>query len=369
MQNVPFLSLQAATEELRREIDEAISRVVGSGHYIGGPEVESFEAEFAGFVGARHCIGVGNGLDALTLALLAHGVGPGDEVLVPSNTFIATWLGATHARATPIPVQPDFETHVVTPEGMAAAITPRTRALLPVHLYGLPVDMPGFRQLASERGLTLVDDAAQAHGASVAGTPIGGFGNTTTWSFYPGKNLGALGDAGAVTTDDDGIASQLRRMRNYGSSTKYVHECLGFNSRLDPIQAAVLRVKLRHLAAWNDRRRNLASLYLEGLRGIGDLRLPTEPIGRKHVFHLFVVRTSRRDALRGFLEREGIGTLTHYPRPAHLQEAYAEAKIDHNALVETTKNSEEVVSLPMGPHLTANAVAQVIQTIVRFFRA
>lgn len=363
---VPFLSLAAATNELREELEAAISRVVLSGHYIGGPEVEAFEHDFARFVGARHCIGVGNGLDAITLSLLAHGVSSG-EVLVPSNTFIATWLGATHARATPVPVEPDFETHVVTPAAVERAIGPRTRAIVPVHLYGLPVDMPAFRKLADERGLVLIDDAAQAHGASIGGRRVGGFGNTTTWSFYPGKNLGALGDAGAVTTDDDAIAARLRELRNYGSSTKYIHDSAGFNSRLDPIQAAVLAVKLRHLEAWNSRRTERARQYLAGLSGVGDLRLPVEPPNRQHVFHLFVVRTARRDALREFLTGEGIGTLIHYPRPAHEQLAYASLPLDRPALAETSRAATEVLSLPMGPHLSSADVDRVIAAVRRFF--
>ncbi len=362
---IPFLSLSDATSELRAELDEALARVLSSGWYIGGPEVEAFESEFATWVGARHCIGVANGLDALTLSLLAHGVQPGDEVLVPSNTFIATWLGASHARATPRPVEPDFATHVVTAESFARALTPATRALLPVHLYGVPADVPALRQLADERGLVLVEDAAQAHGATLGGTRIGGFGTTATWSFYPGKNLGALGDAGAITTDDDEVASWLRRLRNYGSSEKYVHELLGFNSRLDPVQAAVLRVKLRHLDAWNARRQALAQHYLQGLRGVGDLQLPELPPGATSSWHLFVVRTARRDALRAHLDAAGIGTLVHYPIPPHRQQAYAGAHPE--PLADTERAAQEVLSLPIGPHLTADHAGQVIDAVRRFF--
>ncbi len=360
---IPFLSLADATAELRTELDEAIARVVSSGHYIGGPEVEAFEAEFAAYVGAKHCIGLGNGLDALTMSLLAHGVKPGDEVLVPSNTFIATWLGVTHARATPVPVEPDFATHVLTPEACAKAITPKTRAVLPVHLYGLPVDVPGFRQLAKERGLVLLEDAAQAHGATVNGTRIGGFGTTATWSFYPGKNLGALGDAGAITTDDAELAKRLRLLRNYGSTEKYVHEVVGFNSRLDPLQAAVLRVKLKHLDAWNARRVKVAQRYREALAGVGDLQLPLEPAGRASSWHLFVVRTSKRDALRAHLERDGIGTLIHYPIPPHEQRAYAMTV----NLPETSRAAREVLSLPIGPQLSLDDVSRVTKSIRAFF--
>lgn len=362
---IPFLSLADATAELRVELDEAIARVVSSGHYIGGPEVEAFEAEFAAYVGAKHCVGVANGLDALTLSLLAMGVKPGDEVLVPSNTFVATWLGATHARAVPVPVEPDFATHVLTPEACAERITPKTRAVLPVHLYGLPVDVAGFQTLANERGLLLLEDAAQAHGATVHGTRIGGFGTTATWSFYPGKNLGALGDAGAITTDDAALAARLRLLRNYGSTQKYVHDAVGFNSRLDPLQAAVLRVKLRHLDVWNARRDAIARRYLAELSGVGDLRLPVVPAGRASSWHLFVVRTGRRDALRAHLERDGIGTLIHYPIPPHEQRAYASQV--RLALHETSREAKELLSLPMGPHLALEDAGRVAASVRAFF--
>ncbi|MDP2270211.1 MAG: DegT/DnrJ/EryC1/StrS family aminotransferase [Archangium sp.] len=365
---VPFLSLKDATNELRAELDAAIARVVSSGHYIGGPEVEAFESDFAQYVGARYCVGLANGLDALTLSLRAHGVPVGAEVLVPSNTFIATWLGATLAGSVPVPVEPDFGTHLVTPSALAAAIGPKTRALIPVHLYGLPLDMPVIARLAKERGLVLIDDAAQAHGATVGGKRIGGFGTTATWSFYPGKNLGALGDAGAVTTDDAAVAEQLRALRNYGSQVKYVHDVAGYNSRLDPIQAAVLRVKLRHLETWNARRREVAALYLRELKGVGDLRLPESPEGRVSSWHLFVVRTARRDALRAHLDGAGIGTIIHYPTPPHLQKAYASAGHDARALEATAQASREVLSLPIGPHLPEDSVLAVVESIKSFFR-
>lgn len=365
---VPFLSLADATRELKPDIDAALQRVAASGHYIGGPEVEAFEAEFAAFVGAKHCVGVANGLDAITLSLLAQGLQPGDEVLVPSNTFIATWLGVTHAGGTPVPVEPDFATHVVTPEALERAITPRTRAVCPVHLYGLPVDLPAIRRLCAERGLLLVDDAAQAHGATVGTTRVGGFGCTSTWSFYPGKNLGALGDAGAVTTDDAEVAERLRLLRNYGSSVKYVHDVVGYNSRLDPMQAAVLRVKLRHLEAWNARRQEVAALYQRELAGVGDLRLPVVPAGRSSSWHLYVVRTARRDALRAHLEAAGIGTLIHYPVPPHLQKAYAGAGLDPARFRETERAAAEVMSIPMGPHLGLEAAGRVVEAVRAFFR-
>lgn len=367
MSPVPFLSLEAATRELRPQLDEAIARVLSSGHYVGGAEVDAFEGEFAAYVGARFCVGVANGLDAITLSLLAHGLRPADEVLVPSNTFIATWLGVSHAGGRPVAVEPDFATHVVTMEQLERAITPRTRAICPVHLYGLPVDLLAIKGLCQERGLVLVDDAAQAHGARVGATRVGGFGTTATWSFYPGKNLGALGDAGAVTTDDPDVADRLRLLRNYGSRVKYVHEGVGYNSRLDPMQAALLRVKLRYLDEWNARRAAVAEFYQRELRGVGDLRLPVVPEGRASSWHLYVVRTARREALRAHLESAGIATLIHYPIPPHLQGAYSNAGYSASELRETAQVANEVVSLPIGPHLSLDAAQKVVESTRAFF--
>jgi dTDP-3-amino-3,4,6-trideoxy-alpha-D-glucose transaminase len=367
--SVPFLSLKDATAELRGELDHAIERVLSSGHYIGGLEVEAFEAEFAAYVGAKHCIGVGNGLDAITMSLLAHGVPRGAKALVPSNTFIATWLGASHAGVVPVPVEPDWSTHLLDVAAVERALTPEVRAVLPVHLYGLPVDVPSLRRVCDSRGVVVVEDAAQAHGATVDGHRVGSFG-TATWSFYPGKNLGALGDAGAVTTNDAEVAERLRRLRNYGSQVKYEHEAVGYNSRLDPMQAAVLRVKLRHLDAWNARRARIAALYLERLAGLEGLTLPTVPTGRTHVWHLFVVRTARRDALRAHLEQAGIGTLIHYPKPSHLQGAYVGAYgHERERLRETALAAEQVLSLPIGPHLSLDDAGRVAESVRSFFGA
>lgn len=364
---IPFLSLSDATAELRPELDAALQRVVSSGQYIGGAEVEEFEREFAAYVGARHCIGVANGLDAITLSLLAHGLKAGDEVLVPSNTFIATWLGVSHMGGIPVAVEPDPATHVVTAEDLERAITPRTRAICPVHLYGLPVDLPAIKRLCESRGLALVDDAAQAHGAAVAGTRVGGFGTTATWSFYPGKNLGALGDAGAVTTDDAEVAERVRLLRNYGSREKYVHEVIGYNSRLDPLQAALLRVKLRHLDEWNSRRRLVADFYQRELAGVDGLQLPVIPAGRTSSWHLYVIRTARRDDLRAHLDKHGVGTLVHYPIPPHMQDAYRRSQSAPVSLTPTERNASEVLSLPMGPHLGLEAAARVVEAVRAFF--
>ena len=262
---IPFLDLKAASTELREELDAAYHRVMDSGWYILGEEVDAFEAEWAAYCGVRYCVGVGNGLDALHLILRAMDIGTGDEVIVPSNTYIATWLAVSYAGATPVPVEPDPRTFNLDPTRVEAAITPRTRALLPVHLYGQPADMDGLLEVARRHDLRVVEDAAQAHGATYKGRRCGGLADAAGFSFYPGKNLGALGDAGAVTTDDDRIADRVRALRNYGSRRKYYHDEKGYNSRLDPLQAAFLRVKARHLDEWNGRRAELASRYNLGL--------------------------------------------------------------------------------------------------------
>uniref|UniRef100_UPI0025795D7F DegT/DnrJ/EryC1/StrS family aminotransferase n=1 Tax=Thioclava sp. UBA3469 TaxID=1947693 RepID=UPI0025795D7F len=273
---IPFLDLGAAYRELKTEIDAAVMRVLESGWYILGPEVEAFEAEWAEYCGASHAVGLGNGLDALILALRTLDVGPGDEVIVPSNTYIATWLAVSAVGAIPVPVEPDTATHNIDPARLAAAVTERTKVLLPVHLYGQPADLDPILKLAREKGIAVVEDAAQAHGARYKGQRIGAHGDVVCWSFYPGKNLGALGDGGAITTNREDLADRIRVLRNYGSREKYVNEIKGVNSRLDPIQAAVLRAKLPYLDAWTERRREIATAYGEGLAG-GKLIPPHVP--------------------------------------------------------------------------------------------
>lgn len=359
---IPFLDVSAAYRELHDEIDAAVARVLGSGHYILGPEVEAFEAEYAGWCGARHAVGVGNGLEALQLALQALGVGAGDEVIVPANTFIATWLAVSHCGAVPVPVEPDPATHAMDPARIPAALTPRTRVILPVHLYGQPADLDPILALAREHGLRVLEDAAQAHGASYHGRRIGAHGDAVAWSFYPGKNLGACGDAGAVTTDDADVAERIRVLRNYGSRAKYHNEVRGYNSRLDPLQAAILRVKLRHLDAWNARRRALARQYLAGLTGCG-LELPRPPAGVVPAWHLFVVRSPRRDALRTQLGARGVDTLIHYPVPPHRQPAYADAGFAAGAFPVANCLAGEVLSLPIGPHQSADTTAAIIAAV------
>ncbi|MBJ7545193.1 DegT/DnrJ/EryC1/StrS family aminotransferase [Rhodomicrobium udaipurense] len=359
---IPFLDLGAAYRELKAEIDVAIHRVLDSGWYILGPEVEAFEAEWAGFCGAGHAVGVANGLDALILALRALDIGPGDEVIVPSNTYIATWLAVTAVGARPVPVEPDPATHNIAPACIAAAITPATKALLPVHLYGQPADLDPILTLARQHGIAVVEDAAQAHGARYKGRRIGAHGDVVCWSFYPGKNLGALGDGGAITTNSADLADRIRVLRNYGSRVKYQNEVQGVNSRLDPIQAAVLRAKLPHLDAWTDRRRAIAATYAEGLRDSG-LILPHVPDWADPVWHLYVVRSPDRAGLQKRLAEAGVGTLIHYPVPPHMQAAYAELGLAPDALPMARQLAEEVLSLPMGPQLALVDAVRVVSNV------
>jgi dTDP-4-amino-4,6-dideoxygalactose transaminase len=360
--NIPFLDLGAAYRELKTEIDAAIHRVLDSGWYILGPEVDAFEAEWATYCEADHAVGLANGLDALILALRALDIGPGDEVIVPSNTYIATWLAVTAVGARPVPVEPDPATHNIDPARIAAAITPATRAILPVHLYGQPADLDPILALARQHGLSVIEDAAQAHGARYKGRRIGAHGDVVCWSFYPGKNLGALGDAGAITTNRADLADRIRVLRNYGSRVKYVNEVQGVNSRLDPLQAAVLRAKLPHLDAWTDRRRAIAAAYTEGLRDSG-LILPYVPDWADPAWHLYVVRSPDRDGLQKRLAGAGVGTLIHYPIPPHMQAAHVDLGLAPEALPLARDLAGEVLSLPMGPQLSLADAARVIEAV------
>ncbi len=348
---IPFLDLRAAYLELKPEIDDAVARVLSSGWYILGEEVEAFEAEWAAYCEAKHAVGVANGLDALHLALRALGVGPGDEVIVPSNTYIATWLAVSQCGATPVPVEPDARTYNIDPARIEQAITPATRVIMPVHLYGQPADMDPILAIARKHSLRVVEDAAQAHGARYKGQRIGTHGDVVAWSFYPGKNLGALGDGGAITTNDPEIADRIRVLRNYGSRVKYQNEVQGYNSRLDPIQAAVLRVKLRVLDEWNGRRRGIAQRYSESLAG-SELILPHVPDWADPVWHLFVVRHPNRDQLQQRLAQAGIQTMIHYPIPPHKQQAYVKERFGEMQLPLASQLADEVLSLPMGPQMT-----------------
>ena len=359
---VPFLDLGAAYRELQTEIDQAVARILASGWYILGPEVEAFESEYAAYCETSHCIGLGNGLDALHLALRAMDVGPGDEVIVPSNTYIATWLAVSQCGAKPVPVEPVEATYNIDPELIEAAITPRTKVILPVHLYGQPADMDPILDIARKHGLKVLEDGAQAHGARYKGKRLGSHGDAVAWSFYPGKNLGAMGDGGAVTTDDPELAERIRVLRNYGSSVKYVNEVQGYNSRLDPIQAAVLRVKLKYLDEWNARRSSIAKQYLDGLED-ADLILPSVPDWAEPAWHLYVIRHPRRDELQKCLANADIGSLIHYPIPPHKQEAYSEMGLEDGALPIAESIHREVLSLPIGPHMQKQQVEHVICSI------
>ena len=362
MNKLPFLDLHAIQQAHAGALRAAFERVLASGWYILGDEVRHFENEFAAYCGARECVGVANGLDALVLALRALDIGPGDEVLVPGNTYIATWLAVSQVGATPVPVEPLPNTANLDPDRLSAALTSRTRAILPVHLYGQPVDLEPILAFAAEHGLKVLEDAAQAHGASYQGRRLGGHGDIVAWSFYPGKNLGALGDAGAITTNDAGLADRVRLLRNYGSRRKYFNEIIGFNSRLDELQAALLRAKLPHLNAENERRAIIARRYLDGLSGA-----PVRPLevaaNCESVWHLFVIRHPQRDALASQLAQRGIGTMIHYPVPPHLQPAYAHLYIPVNALPITEHLHQQVLSLPMGPTMTLEDVDRVVAAI------
>jgi dTDP-4-amino-4,6-dideoxygalactose transaminase len=358
---IDFLNLRRVNAPHEAAIEAALQRVLRSGWYILGDEVAAFEREFAAFCGVRHCIGVANGLDALQLALRGLGVGAGDEVLVPSNTFIATWLAVSQVGASPVPVEPRADTHNIDPARLAAALTPRTRAIMPVHLYGQPAEMDAIDAFAREHGLKVVEDAAQAHGARWKGRRCGALGDAAGFSFYPGKNLGALGDGGAVTTDDDALAERLRKLRNYGSSVKYRHELIGTNSRLDEMQAALLRVKLGALDAENATRAALAARYVAGLQGLA-LDLPRQAPGAQSAWHLFVVRlhgpAGTRDRVQAALAERGIATLIHYPLACHRQPAYAGQAWPALPIAEALQDS--VLSLPISPVHTAAEIDTVV---------
>jgi len=363
LRRIPFLDLGQAYHELKAELDFAAQRVMNSGWYILGEELEAFESEFAKYCGAKYCVGVGNGLDALHLILRAYGIGLGDEAIVPAHTFIATWLAVTYAGAKPVPVETrDDAAYTISPELIEAAITPKTKAIIPVHLYGRPADMAPIKRVAAKHGLRVIEDAAQAHGARYQGCCAGSLGDAAAFSFYPAKNLGAFGDGGAITTSDAELAAKLRSLRNYGSSAKYVHELIGLNSRLDPLQAAMLRIKLRHLDDWNARRLSLAECYRQRLTGTKVL-LPASGDGFESVFHLFVVRTPYRDKLQTGLKEAGIETLIHYPIPPHKQGAYGSMR--GHVLPVAERLANEVLSLPMGPHLSMGEAEEVAYHVTR----
>lgn len=362
---IPFLDLRAPYLELRAEIDDAFRRVMLAGRHVLGPEVEAFEAEFAAYCGAAHCVTVGSGCDALELTLRALGIGPGDEVLVPAHTFIATWFAVTAVGATPVPVEPDEKTFTVDPARAEAAVTPRTRAIIPVHLYGQPADLSSLRAVANRYGLAVIEDAAQAAGARHRGDRIGAGSTAVAFSFYPAKNLGAAGDSGAVVTDDAALADRLRLVRGYGARAKYRHEVVGTNSRTDELQAAILRVKLRCLDEWNARRAVVAHRYLGELGGAGDLLLPAVASWAGHAWHLFVVRSERRELLRGRLAAAGVEAMIHYPVAVHRSEAYAGLGWKAGSFPLAERLAREVLSLPIGPHLSGAQAGAVVAAVRR----
>ncbi len=366
---VPFLDLGAINRRHTQAYGVALQRVLDSGRLLLGGETEAFEAEFAAYCGVPHCVTVGNGLDALHLVLRAWGIGAGDEVIVPSHTFVATWLAAMHSGARPVPVEPVAGGFNLDPERVEAAITPRTRAIIAVHLYGEPAAMAALRDIADRHGLRLLEDAAQAHGATDAGQRCGALGDAAAFSFYPSKNLGALGDAGAVTTRDAALAQRLRLLRNYGSSVKYQHELAGYNSRTDELQAAFLRERLLALDADNQRRREIARRYQAELLGLPGLTLPAPALHTESAWHLFVVRHAARDALASQLAQRGVGTLVHYPVPPHAQPACAALGLDGGALPLAEALAAEVLSLPIGPTLDDAQVGRVVEAVRHATRA
>lgn len=363
---ISFLDLTNLNQNLDEQFHGALERVLSSGQLILGPELSQFERAYANYCEVDHCIGVGNGLDALQLTLRAYGIGPGDEVIVPSNTYIATWLAVSHVGATVIPVEPSLPSYNIDPNQIEAAVTPRTKAIIPVHLYGSPVDMDPILSFAQKRDIIVIDDCAQAHGGQYNGRKIGSIAHASAFSFYPGKNLGALGDGGAVTTNDSTIAAAIRRLRNYGSEKKYHNETMGVNSRLDEIQAAFLSEKLPHLDDWNARRQVIATLYDTALSDCADLTLPCSADTGKHVWHAYVVRHNHRDDLALHLKEAGIGTLIHYPVPPHLQPAYRHLRFRPGDFPIAEKIHQEVLSLPMHPLLTESDVEKVADAVRSF---
>lgn len=363
---IPFLDLAAQYQECQAELMAAAQAVMASGHYIMGPHLAAFEQQFAEYCGSQYCVGVSNGLDALHLILRGYDIGAGDEVIVPANTFIASWLAITHAGATPVPVEPDAATYNLDVSRIEAAITPKTKAIMAVHLYGQAADMQPIMAIAHRYRLKVIEDAAQAHGAKYHGKPCGSLGDAAGFSFYPGKNLGALGDGGAITSNDAALIQRIKSLRNVGSPQKYHHTELGFNARLDELQAAFLSVKLRHLEQWNRQRQALAQRYYQGLQGL-PLSLPTVPSWADPVWHLLVIRTPHRDALLAHLQQAGINCLIHYPIAPHLQPAYQSLGYQRGDFPVTEALQDEILSLPLYPQLSTDAVDFILVTLRDYF--
>lgn len=363
-----FLDVGFTYRSLQAEMDAAYRAVMDSGYFIGGKALDQFEADYAEWCGARHCIGLGNGLEALVLPLRAKGIGPGDEVIVPANTFIATWLAVAQTGATVVPVDADPATMNIDLDLVEKAVTPRTKAIIPVHLYGAPVPSARLRALAEAHGLFILEDAAQAHGGMDENRKVGTLGHAAAFSFYPGKNLGAFGDGGALVTDDDDLAKAVRMLGNYGSQVKYYHELQGGNSRLDPLQAAFLSVKLKHLDAWTERRREIASVYDRALSGLADLRLPEVAAGTQPVWHLYVVRHPKREALQAALAALEVPTALHYPVPNHQSGAF-KSEYGQLSMPVTEEICATCLSLPMGPHLSIADAEEIAARVGQALRS
>jgi dTDP-4-amino-4,6-dideoxygalactose transaminase len=365
---IPFLDLRAAYLELKQDLDLAYEQVMDSGWYILGDEVDSFEKDFAQYCGAKYCIAVGNGLEALHLILRGFDIGNGDEVIVPANTYIASWLAVSYAGAKPVPVEPFIGTYNINPDLIRQAITIKTKAIMVVHLYGQPVDMQPIWEIANEYGLKIIEDSAQTHGGTCDGIKSGALGHAAGFSFYPGKNLGAFGDAGAIVTNDHRLYERVKILRNYGSEKKYFNQEKGFNSRLDPLQAAFLKVKLRYLDEWNSRRENLAKIYAENLAASKMITLPVIPSNISPKWHIFAVRCSKRDELQKYLASKGIGTLIHYPIPPHLSGAYQDLNYRAGDFPISEEIARTILSLPIGPHLQTEDALYVCEQITAFCR-
>jgi dTDP-4-amino-4,6-dideoxygalactose transaminase len=367
---VPFVDLSTQFREHAQEWMGAAEAVAESGRFIGGPEVASFEAEFARFSGCKFGVGVASGTDALRLALLALGIGPGDEVVTVSHTFVASSDAIVHAGARPVFVDIDPDTYTMDPIQLKDALGPKVKAVIPVHLYGQSADMAGIMELCKKRGIPVLEDAAQAHGAAFRDQRCGSVGAAGCFSFYPAKNLGAWGDGGMVTTNDEDLADKVRLLREYGRTTdKYRHALVGWNSRLDALQAAVMRLKLRHLDSWNNARRRIAARYRRRLDGVPGLTLPREGKGRRHIYHLYVVRARGRESLQKHLERRGIETGIHYPIPVHLQPSYQRVHFKAGPLRTTERVAKEILSLPMYPELPPASVDFVAQQVAQWAKS
>lgn len=360
---IPFLDLKTINLRQKERLQEALDRVLDSGWLILGKEVEIFEKEFADYCGTKFCIGVANGLDALNLVLRAWGIGIGDEVIVPSNTYIATWLAVSQTGATPIPVEPNIHSYNLDPSLIEGAITPRTKAIIPVHLYGHAAEMAPIMDIARRNNLKVLEDAAQAHGAIFQGNKVGGLGDAAAFSFYPGKNLGALGDGGGITTNDPVLAQKLKILRNYGSEAKYHNSIKGFNSRLDEIQAAFLRAKLGHLDEDNRRRQFIAKSYENAFQGMKNIILPIANSSNKCVWHLYVIRHPKRDLFMQFLAKNKVAAMIHYPIPPHLQPAYQDLGFIEGSFPISEEIHRTCISLPIGPTMTDDDIESVIVAV------